>query len=175
MAPLYTTAPLPIVDHPADSIHCCGQTRLGYRYIVLHATAGTDSLDWLSTTSPNSNPVSCHRLIAKDGTIYKIVPDDKTAYTQGPAEIGPLPGGGQNANNWSLSIELENLNNGSDPYPDAQMKAAALQVVEWWGVYGFIPLVAHTWIQADKSDPKGFNWPKLYSMIWAELKTIARR
>src|SRR5204862_8324577 len=133
MPPLFTTAPLPIIDHPADALHAGGQTRLGYRYVFIHATGGTNSLNWLSTTSPASKPVSCHRLIAKDGRIYKVVPDEKTAYTQGPAEIGPLPEQGQNANNWALSIELENLDNGRDPYPAAQLDAAAAQVVEWIG------------------------------------------
>lgn len=174
MSSLFRTAPLVITDHPADSIHCCGQTRLGYRWILMHATGGTNSLDWLSTTSPNSRPVSCHRLIAKDGHIYKIVPDDQTAYTQGPAEVGPLPIHGQNLNNWALSIELENLDNGRDPYPAAQLDAAAAQVVEWWGAYGFIPIVAHAWVQADKHDPAGFDWPDFYRRIWVRLKAIAR-
>jgi N-acetylmuramoyl-L-alanine amidase len=172
---LYSTNPLPIVDHPADRLHCCGQTRLGYRFIFLHSTGGTNSLDWLSTTSPADKPVSCHRLIAKDGTVYKIVPDDKTAYTQGPSEIGPLPSHTQNANNWSLSIELENLDNGRDPYPAAQLESCVHQVVEWWGLYGFLPVVAHAWMQADKHDPAGFPWELFYVRCWEALKGIARR
>lgn len=171
---LFSTSPLTITDHPADSIHCCGQTRLGYRFIVLHSTGGTNSLDWLSTASPPSNPVSCHRLIDKSGKIYKLVSDEKTAYTQGPAEIGPLPSQTQNANNWSLSIEMENLNNGVDPYPPAQLDAVVQQVVEWIGRYGFIPIVAHAWIQANKSDPAGFPWDDFYARLWQRLKTIAR-
>lgn len=172
---LFPTSPLPIIDHPADSIHCCGVTRLGYRWIVIHATAGTNSLDWLSTTSPASNPVSIHRLIAKDGTIYKIVPDDKTAYHAGYAQVGPLPGQGQTMNNWSLGIELENLNNGTDPYPAAQLDRAADQVVEWIGAYGMIPVVAHSWIDIRKTDPRGFDWSGFYQRIWQRLKVIARR
>lgn len=171
---LFRTPALVITDFPADSLHCCGQTRLGYRWIVVHATAGTNSLLWLSRTSPQDKPVSCHRLIAKDGHIYKIVPDDKTAYTQGPAEVGPLPMHGQNLNNWALSIELENLDNGRDPYPTAQLDAAAAQCVEWIGAYGFIPIVAHAWVQADKHDPVGFDWQDFYQRVWAHLRTIAR-
>lgn len=172
---LFPTTPLSIIDHPADRLHCCGQTRLGYRFIFLHATGGTNSLNWLSTTSPVSDPVSCHRLIAKDGTIYKIVPDEQTAYTQGPAELGPLPGRGQNANNWALSIEMENLDTGRDPYPPAQLLSTARQVVEWWGAYGFLPVIAHAWAQADKRDPAGFPWDTFYQLCWEELKRIARR
>jgi N-acetylmuramoyl-L-alanine amidase len=172
---LFPTTPLPIVDHPADSIHCCGLTRLGYRWIVIHATGGTNSLNWLSTTSPASNPVSIHRLIAKNGTIYKIVPDDDTAYHAGPARVGALPTRDQNINNWSLGIELENLNDGRDPYPAAQLDRAADQVVEWIGAYGFLPIVAHSWIQSNKHDPLGLDWADFYGRIWSRLRTIARR
>jgi N-acetyl-anhydromuramyl-L-alanine amidase AmpD len=172
---LFSTNPLPIIDHPADRAHCCGEARLGYRWIFLHATGGVNSLNWLSTTSPHDTPVSCHRLIAKDGTIYKIVPDDKVAYTQGPSVAGPVPGNGENMNQWALSIEMENLDNGHDPYPVTQVRACALQVVEWIGAYGFIPIVAHAWMQRDKHDPLGFPWDELYALIWDQLKEIARR
>lgn len=177
---LFSTSPLNITDHPADRIHCCGQARLGYRFIFLHATGSTDSsglnsLAWLSTASPASAPVSCHRYIPKDGQIYKIVPDDKTAYTQGPAEVGYLPGRGQTANSWALSIEMENRDDGRDPWSLAQLRSCALQVVEWWGLYGFIPVVAHAWMQADKHDPAGFPWPDFYAVCWDQLRGIARR
>lgn len=170
---IFQTPPLAITDHPADANHK-GGTRAGYRYIFIHATAGTDSLDWLSTTSPQGKRVSCHRLIDKLGKNYKIVPDHEVAWTQGPAVIGPTPADGNDANELGLSIELENLNDGRDPYPDAQMRMCAKQIVEWWGMYGFIPVVAHAWTQADKKDPLGFDWHKLYVMVWGELQAIAR-
>lgn len=173
MAPIFKTPPLNIVDHPADSKHKGGK-RAGYRYIFIHATGGTNSLDYLSTTSPPNKPVSSHRLGAKDGTNYKIVQDSEVAWTQGPAIIGPTPADGNDANELGLSIELENLNDGRDPYPDAQMRMCARQIVEWWGLYGFIPVVAHAWTQADKKDPLGFDWHKLYVMIWEELQAIAK-
>src|SRR5262245_33239982 len=144
----FTTPPLAIVDHLADANHCGGMPRLDYRWIVLHATGGTNSLDWLSTSS--SPPVSCHRLIAKDGTIYKIVPDDTVAWTQGPSELRLVPANQPNVNQYCLSIELENLDDGHDPYPYAQVRSAVAQVAEWRGLYGDIPAVAHAWIQSGK-------------------------
>lgn len=169
---IFITPPLQITDHPADANHK-GGTRAGYRFIFIHATAGTDSLDWLSTTSPQGKRVSCHRLIDKKGTNYKIVPDHEVAWTQGPAVIGPTPANGQDANELGLSIEFENLNDGRDPYPAAQLDMGAAQVVEWWGLYGFIPILAHTWAQADKSDPLGFPWEDFYRRIWVRLRAIA--
>lgn len=169
---LFSIPPLSIVDHPADAAHAGALARLGYRFIVIHATGGTNSLDWLSTTSPATAPVSIHRLVAKDGTIYKIVPDDVTAYHAGPSHVGPLPGDGQNVNNWSLGIELENRNDGRDLYPTAQLDSAAAQVVEWWGAYGLLPIVAHAWIDARKHDPAGLDWQDFYRRMWARLKAV---
>ena len=171
---LFATPPLSIIDHPADSVHSGGQTRLGRDFIILHHTGGTNSLNWLSTTSPDNNPVSCHRLIDRDGRIFKIVPDDKTAYTQGPAHIGPLPMATMNLNNFALSIEFENLGNG-EVYPDAQLQAGAAQIVEWWGLYGFLPVLYHKQVQADKNDPFAFPRNRIDQLIWARLKVIARQ
>src|SRR5690349_9431690 len=95
----FQTPPLQITDHPADAAHAGGLARLGYRFIAIHATGGVDSLNWLSTTS--APPVSIHRLISKDGRIYKIVPDGTAAYHAGPAHVGPLPSAEANVNNWS--------------------------------------------------------------------------
>lgn len=149
---LFSTLPLPIIDVPADARHKANN-RLGFRWIVLHHTGGTNSRKWLSTTS--SPPVSCHRLIERDGTIVKIVPDFEVAFTQGPADIGPIPENGQNINQWALSIELENLGDGQD-YPEAQLRSTACQMVEWWGAYGWMAPVHHQWIQANKNDPYDF-------------------
>jgi N-acetylmuramoyl-L-alanine amidase len=172
MPQLFQTAPLLIIDRPADAAHAGALARLGYRFIVLHATGGTNSLNWLSTTS--SPPVSIHRLITKSGAIYKIVPDEVAAYHAGPARVGPLPSADANVNNWSLGIEIENLNDGRDPYPAAQLDSAALQIVEWWGAYGLLPLVAHAWIDSRKHDPAGLDWSDLYRRVWARLRAVAR-
>jgi len=115
--------------------------------------------------------VSCHRLIARAGTIYKIVPDHEVAYTQGPADIGPIPENGQNVNQWALSIELENLGNGQ-LYPDAQLRAAAAQVAEWWGAYGFLPILYHRQIQNDKYDPFAFPRGQFDGLLRDYLKRV---
>lgn len=173
---LFSTPPLQITDVPADRLHKGGR-RLGPAYIFLHHTGGTDSAAWLSTTSPNGNPVSCHRLIARDGRILKIVPDHEVAYTQGPARIGPLPVRNaqgviiESANNWGLSIELENLGNGQD-YPEAQLWSAARQVVEWWGAYGWLPVLHHRQVQADKKDPFDFPRQRFDELIRDYLRQV---
>lgn len=174
MAKIFETPPLPIQDRPAASTHYTkGRGGHAPQYIAMHHSGGVDSLAWLTRTS--SPPVSTHRLITKDGTIIKIVADEDTAYTAGFGVVGPIdpdasdPAGvPRNFNQASLNIELENLGNGRDPYPLAQMVAAAKQTVEWYGKYGYLAIVGHSWVDVNKNDPKGFDWLLLYRLIDAE-------
>lgn len=177
---LFVTPPLDIIDHPAGHDHCGGMPRLGYRWIVLHDTEaptsgnGLDSLAYLSTT-PNSG-VSCHRYIPKSGHIYKVVPDEVVAWTQGPSELREVPANQPNINQWCLSIEMERgkKDGAASPWPMVQVVACAWQCAEWQGMYGEIPIVAHGWIQSDRRDPRDFPWLAFYRALDAR-KVAARR
>lgn len=158
---IFATPPLAIVDYPADKNHKGGPL-INPRLIVLHATAGTNSREWLAKTSSGERLASIHRLISKDGTIYKIVPDDLIAFHVGFSMLG----NDTNLNDNALGIELENLNSGTDPYPLAQLQSCAKQIVEWWGAYGYLPLLAHAQVDTrGKTDPRGFDWPLFYRLI----------
>jgi N-acetylmuramoyl-L-alanine amidase len=171
LAPPFVTPPLAIIDLPADARHATYR-RTPKELIVLHATAGTDSRRWLST-DPNSS-VSAHRLIAKDGTIYKIVPDEFVAHHVGRSRLGALPQY-QGLNEEALGIELENLNTGTDPYPLPQLHACVRQVVEWWGAYGFLPLLYHRQIDTlGKTDPRGFPRAEFDHAVVAYLQEVLR-
>jgi N-acetyl-anhydromuramyl-L-alanine amidase AmpD len=154
----------PGIDDPnydvvaADSNHRGGTRPLPPRVVVMHATAGTNSLAWL-TTDPNS-AVSAHLLIDKDGDVHRLVEDAGVAYHAGVSQWSKFGGPGQPSVNWvSLGIELENLNSGSDPYPTAQVLSAARAVYRWWGAYGYLPTVSHMQIAPTrKTDPAGFPW-----------------
>jgi N-acetyl-anhydromuramyl-L-alanine amidase AmpD len=168
---IFQTPPLPIVDSPAAATHHT-RGRGGHlpRYIVIHHTGGTNSLAWLRSTSPNR--VSAHRLITKAGVNHKIVGDTDTSHAAGYAIVGPIdpdtndpPGVASNFNVISLNIELENLGTGSDPYPMDQMVMCARQCVEWIGKYGYLAIVGHSWVDARKQDPLGFDWTLLYRLI----------
>lgn len=169
---LFQTPPLQIVDAPAAATHYT-RGREGHtpRFIIIHHSAGTDSLLWLSHTS--SPPVSCHNLISKLGVNFKIVPPADTAYCAGFGVVGPVdpdrndpPGVAPNLNYASLNIELENLGNGKDPYPAAQMQMCAAQIVEWWGMYGFLAVLGHSDVDPAKNDPKGFDWGDLWRRMY---------
>ncbi|MBA3946125.1 MAG: N-acetylmuramoyl-L-alanine amidase [Herpetosiphonaceae bacterium] len=168
---IFQTPPLMVIDQPADNLHC-GGLRLPPQFIIVHATQGTNSAHWLSTDSPLSNPVSAHRLIGKDGTLWKLVPDEVQAYHAGYGVIGSIgPGEAVNFNAVSLGVELENLNDGVDPYPPAQLASCAAQIVEWWGKYGFLPVMSHAAIDWRKTDPFGLDWQALWAAIWENLQS----
>lgn len=164
----------------ADGHHCGSKRDVSkLQYIILHATGGTDSRAWLSTTSPLSAPVSVHRLITKNGDVYGIVNDDVTAYHAGFAMVGPI-GPDRNAqgqqkvnmNTVSLGIELENLNTGKDPYPTAQLQSLVNTLINWWSAYGYLPMLTHKQTDTRKVDPAGFPWTDFYKMLYTTLRTV---
>ena len=161
---LFNTSPLNIIDYPADSNHYA-RNRAGYRFIFIHHTAGTRSEDWLSKTSSGERLCSVHRLIKRDGRIFKIVPDEYVAFTQG---YGHMDGIHINLNMISLSIELEHI----DPqdYPTPQLLSCARQIVEWQGAYGFMDKLYHSDVDARKPDcPHYFPRDVLDFMLKNEL------
>lgn len=156
----FSTSPLSIVDLPTEH----QRPGLTPALIVLHATAGRDSRAWLQF---NPRAVSIHRLIQKDGRIYKLAPDSAICGHVGFSQLGT----DRDLNNQALGIEFENRNTGRDPYPLEQVAAGAAQVVEWWGRYGFLPILSHGQIDTQgKTDPRGFPWPLFYGQIREHLR-----
>jgi N-acetylmuramoyl-L-alanine amidase len=123
--------------------------------VVMHATAGTNSLGWLR--SPVSR-VSSHYLIARDGTIYQLVQEDQMAWHAGVS----FWRGRSYMNAYSIGIEMENLNNGVQPYPQAQFQAAVELVRDICARRTIPPDREHIVTHADiaprrKNDPRNFN------------------
>ena len=124
--------------------------------IVLHATVGSfeSARSWLC--SPSSD-VSSHYLISKQGETLQLVADEYRAWHAGVSSWQ----GTADVNNFSLSIELENANNGADPYPDAQLAALSNLCKILLADYHLTPeaIITHAMCalpQGRKSDPKGF-------------------
>lgn len=167
--PLFSTPPLDIIDSPADALHAGGDRAMPPQFIYLHATGGVNSLAWLSKTS--QPPVSSHRLISKLGTVYKLVDDHREAYTQGYGVMGRhIPHGLVTCNTDGLSIELENLDVVTDTYPVVQVIKCAMQVWEWWGKYGLLPVLSHYDVDTRKVDPAFFPW----AVFWDNLYRLMR-
>lgn len=97
------------------------------------------------------------------GQTYKLVSDELVAWHAGFAHVGPYYASSlQGSANWvSLGLELENWNKQGALWPSKQIQSAALQIAEWWMLYGSIPVLGHALIDEAKSDPYAFPWDAL--------------
>ncbi|MBN1219092.1 MAG: N-acetylmuramoyl-L-alanine amidase [Anaerolineae bacterium] len=87
--------------------------------ITIHATANSTLkgvIDWFN--NPNAK-VSAHYTIDKDGKTVQHVRDTDRAWHAGQS----VWKGRSSCNDYCIGIELVNLNDGVDPYPEAQHKA----------------------------------------------------
>ena len=71
--------------------------------------------------------VSAHYLIARDGEVYRLVPEDMKAWHAGPS-IMPAPDGRAGVNEFSIGIELAATE--SSGFADAQYEALNLLCVD---------------------------------------------
>lgn len=156
----------PVVDLP--STHASSRGGAAVLAIVVHATAGTDSRQWLVR---NPRQVSAHVLIRKDGTIYRMVPDAQAAHHCGGSRIvvdGRAYTGSTrpNTNQITLGVELENLNDGRDPYPPAQLAALGWQLRSWRAAYQGAIIVRHAAIDLHgKADPAGLDQAAILRLL----------
>src|SRR5262245_42187880 len=102
------------------------------RMVVLHSTAarGPGDYNYLRQGGSNDRPVSIHCDIDKAGNISQMVADKDIAWQAGISSWkvdGRVVNG---CNPVSIGIELENLNTGRDPYPQARY-SAALELVRF--------------------------------------------
>lgn len=97
--------------------------------IVIHASGGTNSLAWLQGHGQDfRRPVSADQLIARDGTIYVLVPSDHYAYHSGIARWNGLQGNDGTLNRLFIGIEVENLEDGFQSFTDAQYVSLAASI-----------------------------------------------
>lgn len=123
--------------------------------VVIHATGGTDSLDWLRWQS--NPPVSCHVLITRTGVRYRIVADKDTAWHAGYSILQLTGGPKVNVNARSLGVELENTNDGKQTYPESQLLALASTLVDWDSRYSNLHWYLHRDVDSRKHDPAGLT------------------
>lgn len=144
-----------------------GQRRIDM--IVLHSTAGVKTGDlWTLSGRDRRQLVSVHYYITKLGEIYQLVQDKDIAWHAGVS----FWQGESDANRFSIGIELENLNDGRDKYPQAQQDALLWLVRNKVQQYS-IPrsrLVRHAEIALPpgrKTDPRGFPWDTFVSQVYS--------
>lgn len=143
--------------------------------IVIHATVGSyaSSLNWLR--NPVSR-VSTHYLIRKDGLVTQLVADDRAAWHAGTSAWRGMNSGA--IQHCSIGIELENANDGHDPYPAAQLTATRALCQILITRYGILRgnVVRHLDIaipKGRKTDPAGLDWPQFADALFPPVAPVA--
>ncbi len=110
----------------------------------------------------NKNPVSSHYTVGRDGSIVQNVSTFARSWHAG-VSVGP--NGRKGLNDDTVGIELVNLDDGKDPYPEAQIQALRGLISELCRRFPTIRyLASHEYIAQPpgrKNDPAGFPWDRL--------------
>jgi N-acetylmuramoyl-L-alanine amidase len=105
--------------------------------------------------------VSSHFTVGKDGSIIQNVSTFARAWHAGKSWDAA---GRNNVNDYSIGIEMVNLNDGKDPYTEAQIQAVCGLIAEMKRRFPIKQLVSHEYIAQPpgrKDDPKRFPWQRL--------------
>jgi N-acetyl-anhydromuramyl-L-alanine amidase AmpD len=125
--------------------------------VVLHATVLNTLHEVAEKFSDAESCVSAHYTIDRDGTIACHVEEDQRAWHAGQSK---MKDGRVGVNDFSIGIELVNLNDGVDPFPEEQIQAMRGLVREIISRHPIRYIVTH-YECADppgrKSDPAGFE------------------
>lgn len=110
----------PVKDSLYQKGKWVGTTNFNLRkpnFVVIHHTAQNSCGQTLQTFTNQKTSVSAHYVICRDGTIHHMLNDYLRAWHGGLAKWGSVT----DINSSSIGIELDN--NGTEPFPDAQMNS----------------------------------------------------
>lgn len=178
-----------IIDHPSPN-HSPRDPDVRVDTIIIHHTATSTSvygdraaLSWLS--HPKST-VSAHYVVGHDGKVYRLVPEDRTAWHAGES---CLPWEkykkGASLNPRSIGIELVNPGDGVTPFTEAQYAALGELLPDivrrmGWAVTGvrkgFIVAQGepHGWIlgHRDVAQPPGRKTDPADNFDWGRVRSL---
>jgi N-acetylmuramoyl-L-alanine amidase len=131
--------------------------------LVLHYTGMKDAASAIDRLRDPESKVSCHYLVAEDGQILRMVPEEKRAWHAGRSYWRGM----RNLNAASIGIEIVNPGHewGYRPFPEEQMNSVlrlAADIVDRYEIPR-ANVVGHSDIApARKQDPgELFDWAKL--------------
>jgi N-acetylmuramoyl-L-alanine amidase/AmpD protein len=129
--------------------------------VVIHATVIPTLKDTAQAFYRTSSQVSSHFTIGKDGSIVQSVSTFNRAWHAGASRDFR---GYDNLNNFSIGIELVNLDDGKDPYPKPQIEALKALIRVLKRRFPLKELTSHEYVALPagrKNDPAGFPWHDL--------------
>jgi N-acetylmuramoyl-L-alanine amidase len=154
------TSGLAITDLPSPNFNA---RALPVTMIVLHYTGMEDAASAIARLRDPVAEVSAHYVVDEDGTILRLVDEEKRAWHAGRAHWR----GVTDVNSASIGIEIVNPGHefGYRPFPDAQMSSLIPLVAEIKARHGITRgnVVGHSDVApARKQDPgELFNWHAL--------------
>lgn len=126
--------------------------------VVLHSTVEPTLKGTVAHFLRESSQVSAHFTIGKDGSIVQQVSTFDRAWHAG---VSRDIEGRERVNAFSVGIELVNLNDGLDPYPEPQLQALENILGVLLRRFPIKYITSHEFIaqpRGRKSDPAGFPW-----------------
>lgn len=134
--------------------------------LLLHYTgmpSGEAALERLCDPDAEPGRVSAHYCIEEDGTIYRLVPEERRAWHAGVSSWA----GDSNINARSIGIELVNPGHefGYRPFPEAQMRALIPLAQDILARNEIAPerVLGHSDVAPLRKEDPGelFDWPRL--------------
>ncbi|HEX8443998.1 MAG TPA: N-acetylmuramoyl-L-alanine amidase [Allosphingosinicella sp.] len=151
---------LPIIDTPSPNHD---ERSLPVSMIVLHYTGMQDATSAITRLCDPEAKVSCHYLVAEDGQILRMVPEDRRAWHAGDSWWRGVP----DINSASIGIELVNPGHelGYRPFPEEQIDALIPLVADIKERHGITRgnIVGHSDIAPTRKQDPGelFPWGRL--------------
>lgn len=153
-----------LVDHPSpnfDERNC----RRPVDMVVLHYTGMPTAAEALQRLTDPQSKVSSHYVIDEDGTIYRLVPEDKRAWHAGLA----FWRGVRDVNARSIGIELVNPGHefGYRQFPAVQIDALIVLLRDIASRYEVMPgnYIGHSDVAPTRKEDPGelFPWRRLHA------------
>lgn len=164
------------IDQPSPNFNDRSPT-VSLRYIVIHYTGMKSGREALSRLCDQSAKVSSHYFIEEDGTIYRLVSEEKRAWHAGKSYWK----GETDLNSASLGIELVNPGHqfGYRPFSVYQinsLKELCGDIIRRHGFSSKLSLLAHSDIAPGRKEDPGelFPWQDMFLAgfgLWPELKS----
>lgn len=148
-----------------------GPRRNGQRpeLVVIHYTAMSDAAAAMRALCDPAREVSCHWLIARDGTVTALVEEDRRAWHAGAGSWA----GRQDVNSRSIGIELDN--DGASPFAAPLMNALEVLLCGILARWDIAPMgvIGHSDMAPDRKRDPGprFDWRRLARRglsVWPE-------
>jgi N-acetyl-anhydromuramyl-L-alanine amidase AmpD len=125
--------------------------------IVIHATVLNTLDEVIERFADPESKVSAHYTIDRDGIVVAHVPEEKRAWHAGESR---MKDGRGSVNDFSIGIELVNLNDGVDPFPARQlaaMRELVTSIARRHSIRYIVPHYECAYPPGRKSDPAGFE------------------